>query len=60
MITKPTLPPKAGYVEVIEDGKHVYKPTPEQQEREMQTVDTDEAVIDLDYRLTLLELGLTE
>lgn len=60
MITKPTLPPKAGYVEVIEDGKHVYKPTPELQEREMQTVDTDEAVIDLDYRLTLLELGLTE
>lgn len=28
-ITKPLLPPKAGYVEVIdENGKHVYKPVP--------------------------------
>lgn len=27
-ITKPLLPPKAGYVEVIdENGNHVYKPT---------------------------------
>ena len=29
-ITKPQLPPKAGYVEVIdEDGNHVYKATTE-------------------------------
>ena len=29
-ITKPMLPPKAGYVEVVdENGNHVYKPTPE-------------------------------
>lgn len=29
-ITTPLLPPKAGYVEVInENGEHVYEPTPE-------------------------------
>ncbi|MBU5627697.1 hypothetical protein KQI82_12335 [Oscillibacter sp. MSJ-2] len=29
-ITKPQLPPRAGYVEVVNaDGLHVYKPTPE-------------------------------
>lgn len=29
MITKPILPPKVGYVEVVENGVHVYKPTAE-------------------------------
>lgn len=34
MITKPMLPPKAGYVEVIdENGNHVYKPTQETMEK---------------------------
>lgn len=29
-INKPLLPPKSGYVEVIdENGEHVYEPTPE-------------------------------
>ena len=29
-ITKPILPPKAGYVEIVSaDGLHIYKPTPE-------------------------------
>ena len=28
-ITKPTLPPKAGYVEVESNGVREYKPTPE-------------------------------
>ena len=33
-ITYPLLPPKAGYVEVIdENGEHVYQPTPETAER---------------------------
>ena len=33
-ITNPLLPPKAGYVEVVdENGNHVYKPTRETQER---------------------------
>lgn len=32
---KPILPPKNGYVEVIDiaTGEHVYKPTPETEER---------------------------
>ena len=34
VVFNPTLPPKAGYVEVIdENGKHVYKPTRETEER---------------------------
>lgn len=33
-ISKPTLPPKAGYVEVIDsDGNHVYRPTSETTQR---------------------------
>lgn len=33
-ISKPLLPPKAGYVEVVdENGNHIYKPTRETQER---------------------------
>lgn len=31
-ITKPTLPPKAGYVEVEENSVRKYKPTPEKEE----------------------------
>ena len=64
-ITKPQLPPKAGYVEVEVDGVRRYKniasgyllgaepepgPTP--------TEDHHELIADLTYRLTLLELGL--
>lgn len=33
-ITKPNFSPKGGYVEVIDEyGQHVYKPTPETEER---------------------------
>lgn len=33
-ITNPLLPPKTGYVEVIDDnGRHVYKPTRETEEK---------------------------
>ena len=67
MITTPTLPPRAGYVEVIdENGSHVYKPTPEteaQLARESNAVavqnDMDALTVDHEYRLTLLELGVT-
>lgn len=31
-ITKPTLPPKPGHVEVEENGVRKYKPTPEKEE----------------------------
>lgn len=55
MITKPTLPPKAGYVEVIgPDGQRVYQRIPQPLD------DTDAMVVDHEYRLALLELGLNE
>lgn len=64
MVTKPELPPKRGYVEVIDEGgNHVYKPTKETlKELENQTAqnDTDTLIVDHEYRLTLLELGVTE
>lgn len=47
VITRPLLPPRAGYVEVIdENGNHVYKPTPEteakiQQEAELRALQTE-------------------
>ena len=35
MVTKPMLPPKAGYIEIIdENGNHVYKPTAETEQRQ--------------------------
>lgn len=37
IIFETLLPPKVGYVEVIDaDGNHVYQPTPEQLEKEQQ------------------------
>lgn len=53
VISKPTLPPRAGYVETVIAGQHVYKPIP-------QPTDSLEAlVVDQEYRLILLELGLS-
>ena len=67
MITKPLLPPKAGYVEVIEHGEHVYKPTAEtlaKLEAEAKKIsiedDINSLIVDHEYRLTLLELGIIE
>lgn len=65
-ITKPMLPPKKGYVEVEVDCVRTYRnvetgiliddevatPTPEE--------DAAAMLIDHEYRLTLLELGITE
>ena len=49
-IVKPSLPPKMGYVEVIdENGKHVYKPTPETEER-----------LALNARIATMETGKAE
>lgn len=67
MITKPLLPPKAGYVEVIDgNGNHVYKPTVETLEARRREVaeravqeDVDVMTVDHEYRLTLVELGVT-
>lgn len=67
MIIKPLLPPKAGYVEVIDgNGNHVYKPTAETLEARRREVaehavqeDNDAMLVDHEYRLTLVELGVT-
>lgn len=66
MIHRPVLPPKNGYVEVIdENGNHIYKPTPETQEKQRESEykaaiqqDMDAMIVDYEYRLTLLELGV--
>lgn len=64
VISNPTLPPKAGYVEVVAGGARTYRnvatgvlmkeekkePTPEQ--------DRDAMLVDLAFRMTLLELGV--
>ena len=65
-IANPMLPPKKGYVEVEVDGVRTYRnvetgiliddeiATPTQEE------DTAAMLIDHEFRLTLLELGITE
>lgn len=65
-ITKPMLPPRAGYVEVVDaNGNHVYKPTAETEEKlrakEQESAvqsDIDAMTVDHKYRITLLELGV--
>lgn len=47
-ITKPVLPPKAGYVEVVdENGNHIYKPTAETLAKEKQKATLDNATATL-------------
>lgn len=62
-ITKPTLPARAGYVEVTdENGNRVYKPTKETEEKlqmqaKMQSIpETEQYLLDLDFRLSTMEL----
>jgi len=66
-IFRPQLPPKAGYVEVLdEDGiTHIYAPTAEtlrkiEEAAAFQVIqnDMDDMLVDYEYRITLLELGL--
>jgi hypothetical protein len=65
MITKPQLPPKAGYVEVEVDGVRTYKNvvTGILIDNEVETPDLQadmaELLIDLAYRITPLELGVS-
>ena len=64
-ISRPILPPKKGYVEVEVDGKRVYKKIETEQDQRMKAIeevqnDTDYLMVDHEYRLTLLELGITE
>ena len=63
MITKPQLPPKAGYVEVEIDGVRQYKKiTTELDEykaaQEAVELENAQYIVDLDYRLSLIELGV--
>lgn len=63
-ITKPQLPPRAGYVEIVSaDGLHIYKPTPETARKlaEAEAVKaTEDITLDLmadhEERLCMLEL----
>ena len=49
MIKTPTLPAKAGYVEIIdENGNHVYEPTQETIDKQAQQTLIDELQIKLD------------
>lgn len=55
MIINPILPPKKGYVEVVNpDGEHVYAPI----DKEEDILDLDAMSVDHEYRITLLELGV--
>ena len=68
MVTTPTLPPKRGYVEVDIDGKRTYRniktgaliDTEPVEPEPTEADDTAAMLVDHEYRLTLLELGLTE
>lgn len=57
-ITKPTLPPKPGYLEVEENGVRKYKPTAEtvaQQEKEQKDA---QLRADIDYLSAMLGVKL--
>ena len=63
MITKPQLPPKAGYVEVEVDGVRQYKKIPTELDKyktaqEAVELENAQYIVDLDYRLSLIELGV--
>jgi hypothetical protein len=62
MITKP-LPPKAGYVEVEIDGVRQYKKIPTELDKyktaqEAVELENAQYIVELDYRLSLIELGV--
>ena len=49
MINKPTLPAKAGYIEIVDEiGNHVYAPTQETIDKQAQQVLIDELQTKLD------------
>lgn len=57
MINKPLLPPRGGYVEVVDEyGNHVYKPTQETQEK----LDRIKQLASLDTQTTDLQMALCE
>ena len=49
MINQPTLPAKAGYIEIVDEiGNHVYKPTQETLDKQAQQTLIDELQAKLD------------
>lgn len=49
MINQPTLPAKAGYIEIVDEiGNHVYKPTQETIDKQVQQSLIDELQAKLD------------
>ena len=49
MINQPTLPAKAGYIEIVDEiGNHVYEPTQETIDKQAQQVLIDELQTKLD------------
>lgn len=62
MINQPTLPAKAGYVEIIdENGNHVYEPTQETIDKQAQQALTDELQTKLDEANKIIDtmIGLS-
>lgn len=65
MLNRPKLPPKRGYVEVEVDGVRLYKNAEtgvlERDEVPAPTAESDlmDMAVDHEYRITLLELGVT-
>ena len=65
MISRPTLPPRAGYVEIETDGVRQYKKIETEQDIEINALktaqsDTDALLVDQEYRMILLELGVQQ
>nr|DAH20300.1 MAG TPA: hypothetical protein [Caudoviricetes sp.] len=61
MINQPTLPAKAGYVEIIdENGNHVYAPTQETLDRERLEKDVADNKESANTQLTDLQMALCE
>jgi len=63
LISKPQLPPKAGYVEVEVDGVRQYKKIPTELDKyktaqEAVELENAQYIVELDYRLSLIELGV--
>ena len=49
MINQPTLPAKAGYIEIVDEiGNHVYEPTQETIDKQAQQTLIDELQVKLD------------
>jgi hypothetical protein len=66
MITSPKLPPKLGYVEVEKgNGIHTYRNVAtgilieDESNEPTQTEDTMSMLVDHEYRITMMELGVS-